>query len=132
MFPLDLLPVVSLGSTLFHFAIGLAIWLVFHLFLQGLPPVTALWMPLIVLPLALFALGLGWWLASLGVFGAAIATTIEPGRTFYPAESYHQDYLTLHPNERYIVYNDLPKIDNLKRLFPAAYRDQPVTVAAIQ
>lgn len=68
MFPLDLLPVVSLGSTLFHFAIGLAIWLVFHLFLQGLPPVSALWMPLIVLPLALFALGLGWWLASLGVF----------------------------------------------------------------
>jgi lipopolysaccharide transport system permease protein len=68
VFPLDLLPVVSLGSTLFHFAIGLAIWLVFHLFLQGLPPVTALWMPLIVLPLALFALGLGWWLASLGVY----------------------------------------------------------------
>ena len=50
-------------------------------------------------------------------FGAKIATTIEPGRTFYPAEGYHQDYLTLHPNQPYIVINDLPKVANLKRLF---------------
>lgn len=68
VFPLDLLPVISLGSTLFHFAIGLVIWLAFHLYLEGLPPLTSLWLPLIVLPLALFSLGLGWWLASLGVY----------------------------------------------------------------
>ena len=54
-----------------------------------------------------------------GVFDAAIATTIEPGRAFYPAEDYHQDYLTLNPTQPYIVHNDLPKIANLKRLFPA-------------
>src|SRR5207253_10776172 len=49
------------------------------------------------------------------VFGTKIVTTIEPGRTFYPAEAYHQDYLVLHPNQPYIVFNDLPKVENLKR-----------------
>ena len=54
-----------------------------------------------------------------GCSTAPIVTTIEPGRAFYPAEDYHQDYLTLNPTQPYIVYNDLPKIENLKRLFPA-------------
>jgi peptide-methionine (S)-S-oxide reductase len=64
------------------------------------------------------------------VFHAAIVTTIEPGREFYPAESYHQDYLTLHPSEPYIVYHDLPKIEALKQVFPPLYRAAPVLVAA--
>ena len=68
VFPLDLLPVVSLGSTLVHFAIGIAIWLAFHLFLKGAPPVTALWLPVVVLPLALLSLGIAWGFASLGVY----------------------------------------------------------------
>ena len=58
-----------------------------------------------------------------------IAVTIEPGRTFYPAEGYHQDYLTLHPNQPYIVFNDLPKVENLKRLFADSYRAEPAPVA---
>ena len=62
-------------------------------------------------------------------FGAKIVTTIEPGRTFYPAEAYHQDYLTLHPNQPYIAINDLPKVANLKRLFAQSYRAEPVLVA---
>ena len=62
------------------------------------------------------------------VFKAKIVTTIEPGRSFYPAEAYHQDYLTRHPTDRYIVINDLPKIDDLKRLFPELYRATPVLV----
>ena len=57
-----------------------------------------------------------------------MVTTIEPGKTFYPAEGYHQNYLTLNPNQPYIVYNDLPKIANLKRLFPDRYRADPVLV----
>ena len=61
-------------------------------------------------------------------FGAAIVTKIEPGRTFYAAEDYHQDFLFLNPTYPYIVFNDLPKIENLKRLFPAAYRQQPALV----
>jgi len=64
------------------------------------------------------------------VFGAAIATTIEPGRPFYAAEDYHQDYMTLNPTSRYIVINDLPKVGDLKRLFPDRYRAEPVLVAS--
>jgi len=63
------------------------------------------------------------------VFEAAIVTKIEPGQAFYPAEDYHQDYLTLNPTQPYIVYNDLPKIENLKRLFPDLYREKPVLVS---
>lgn len=63
------------------------------------------------------------------LFGRKIVTTIERGRTFYPAEGYHQDYLTLHPNQPYIVFNDLPKIENLKRMFPTIYRAEPALVS---
>ncbi len=63
-------------------------------------------------------------------FDAPIATTIEPGKPFYPAEDYHQDYLTLHPNQPYIVYNDLPKIAALQKAFPSLYRADPVLVSA--
>jgi peptide-methionine (S)-S-oxide reductase len=63
-------------------------------------------------------------------FDAAIVTKIEPGRNFYPAEDYHQDFLTRHPTDPYIVANDLPKIEALKRLFPNLYRATPVLVAA--
>jgi peptide-methionine (S)-S-oxide reductase len=63
-------------------------------------------------------------------FDAPIATTIEPDRPFYPAEDYHQDYLTLHPDQPYIAYNDLPKIAELKRLFPDRYRETPALVRA--
>jgi peptide-methionine (S)-S-oxide reductase len=62
------------------------------------------------------------------VYKKKIVTTIEPLRAFYPAEGYHQDYLTLHPNEPYIVFNDLPKIENLKKIFAENYRDKPVLV----
>src|SRR5213082_1413042 len=64
-----------------------------------------------------------------GVFPAEIVTKIEPGRDFYPAEAYHQDYLTLHPTQPYVAVHDLPKIDNLKRRFPNLYRADPVLVA---
>jgi peptide-methionine (S)-S-oxide reductase len=63
-------------------------------------------------------------------FDAAIVTKIEPGQNFYPAEDYHQDFLARHPTDPYIVANDLPKIEALKRLFPNLYRATPVLVAA--
>jgi peptide-methionine (S)-S-oxide reductase len=62
-------------------------------------------------------------------FGAKIVTTIEPGKTFYRAEDYHQDYLAHNPDQPYIAYYDMPKIANLKRLFPDLYRPEPVLVA---
>ena len=64
------------------------------------------------------------------VFPKPIVTTLETGKTFYPAEEYHQDFLTLNPTYPYIVYNDLPKVANLKSLFPALYSDKPVLVLA--
>ncbi|HVC33566.1 MAG TPA: peptide-methionine (S)-S-oxide reductase MsrA [Chloroflexota bacterium] len=63
------------------------------------------------------------------VFGKAIVTKIEPGHSFYPAESYHQDFLVRNPTYPYIVINDLPKIEELERLFPDQYRADPVLVA---
>jgi peptide-methionine (S)-S-oxide reductase len=64
------------------------------------------------------------------VFRANIVTKLEALTGFYPAENYHQDFLVLHPDYPYIVFNDLPKVENLKRLFPDYYRDTPVTVMA--
>ena len=63
-----------------------------------------------------------------GVYPYPIVTTIELGRTFYPAERYHQDYMTRHPRDPYIMVNDLPKVADLKRLFPERYRSEPVLV----
>jgi peptide-methionine (S)-S-oxide reductase len=67
-------------------------------------------------------------LNSAHVFEAPIVTTIEPGKTFYRAEDYHQDFLERNPSYPYIVFNDAPKLANLKRLFPALYRPDPVLV----
>ncbi|MCW3477983.1 peptide-methionine (S)-S-oxide reductase MsrA [Neisseriaceae bacterium JH1-16] len=69
-------------------------------------------------------------LGKAGVFKAPIVTRTDPLKAFYPAEGYHQDFLTLHPDNPYIVYNDLPKVADLKRLFPSYYRDKPVLVSA--
>ena len=56
------------------------------------------------------------------VFSKAIATQVVPLKTFYPAEGYHQNYAELHPNQPYIVYNDAPKVANLRREFPDLYK----------
>jgi peptide-methionine (S)-S-oxide reductase len=55
------------------------------------------------------------------VYSRPLVTKVEPFQVFYPAEDYHQDYLKNNPNNPYIVYNDLPKLENLKRVFPALY-----------
>lgn len=65
------------------------------------------------------------------VFPQPIVTTIEPLKGFYAAEQYHQDFLTLNPTYPYIVVNDLPKIENLKALFPSEYRALPVLVGQL-
>jgi peptide-methionine (S)-S-oxide reductase len=65
------------------------------------------------------------------VFKKAIVTKIEPDHPFYVAEKYHQDFLTLNPRYPYIAINDLPKVEDLKRLFPDQYRAAPVLVGAV-
>ena len=64
------------------------------------------------------------------VFPAKIVTQVAPLAAFYPAEAYHQDYATLHPESGYIATFDLPKIANLKTVFPQWYRDEPALVVA--
>lgn len=64
------------------------------------------------------------------VFAGPIVTRVDRFVAFYPAEGYHQDYLIHNPDQPYIVYNDLPKIDNLKRLYANLYRATPVMVDA--
>jgi peptide-methionine (S)-S-oxide reductase len=64
------------------------------------------------------------------VFPAKIVTEVAPLKGFYAAEAYHQDYATLNPHQPYIVYNDLPKIANLKTMLPQLYREKPVLVSS--
>jgi peptide-methionine (S)-S-oxide reductase len=66
------------------------------------------------------------------VFDAPIVTRVDANSGFYSAEDYHQDFLVRHPNYPYIVFNDLPKVANLKRMFPQAYLEKPVLVLAGQ
>ena len=62
-------------------------------------------------------------------FPEKIATRVDGKTRFWPAEDYHQDFLTLHPEVPYIAFFDMPKLANLKRLFPDAWREQPVLVS---
>ncbi|WP_213878076.1 peptide-methionine (S)-S-oxide reductase MsrA [Pseudomonas sp. dw_358] len=63
-----------------------------------------------------------------GVYSKPLATTIEDNKTFYPAEGYHQNYLTLHPDAPYIAINDQPKVANLAKVFASHYEQKPVLV----
>jgi peptide-methionine (S)-S-oxide reductase len=58
-----------------------------------------------------------------GKFSRAIVTRVDPLDVFYPAEKYHQDFIENNPRNAYVVVNDLPKIRNLKRLYPEYYRE---------
>lgn len=55
-------------------------------------------------------------------------TKIELGKSFYPAERHHQDFLARNPDYPYIAINDMPKIEALKTLYPGVYREEPVLV----
>ncbi|MBA3695307.1 MAG: peptide-methionine (S)-S-oxide reductase MsrA [Methylotenera sp.] len=61
-------------------------------------------------------------------FANNIVTKIDAFKAFYPAENYHQDFLINNPYYPYIVVNDMPKIENLKRIFPQKYASQPILV----
>lgn len=74
------------------------------------------------------------YIAQLGaakVFGEPIVTRVAALPAFYPAEGYHQDYFILHPESLYIQFNDVPKVQNLKKYFPALYRENPVRVSGL-
>ncbi|MBE8599654.1 ABC transporter permease [Pseudomonas cyclaminis] len=100
MFPLEILPWVVLGAVLFHTVASLVIWLVFHLVFFGLPPLTSLLLPLVLLPLVLFTLGISWLLASLGVYlrdvgqmvGVLTTALMFVSAIFYPTSAFPEAY----------------------------------------
>lgn len=73
VFPLETLPWSAMGAALFQAGISLMVWFVAHLVLVGLPPVTGLLFPVVILPFLFFVMGVSWWLASLGVYVRDIA-----------------------------------------------------------
>ncbi|WP_295954063.1 ABC transporter permease [Rhodoferax sp.] len=103
IFPLEILPVVALGSAAFHFLIGLVVWLIFYLTFFGIPDATILQLPLVILPLILMTLGLSWFLASLGVYLRDMAQIIGVITTvlmylspiFYPIAALPEKYRPL-------------------------------------
>jgi len=100
VFPLEILLVVTLGSAMFHFFISLLVWLLFYLIFFGIPPATILLVPLELLPLILLTLGIGWLLASLGVYlrdvsqviGVIITVLMFLSPIFYPLEALPEKY----------------------------------------
>ena len=60
------------------------------------------------------------------VFSHPIVTQVTPLKGFYPAEQHHQNYATLHPSDPYIFFNDAPKVESLRKDFPALYAKNPV------
>jgi peptide-methionine (S)-S-oxide reductase len=65
------------------------------------------------------------------VYSKPIVTKVGALQGFFPAEDYHQDYLTLHPTQPYIAYNDLPKVENLKKIFAENYIEKPTLVRSV-
>jgi len=64
------------------------------------------------------------------VYKKPIVTKVGPLEAFFAAEAYHQDYLTLHPSQPYIAYNDIPKVENLKKIFAENYIEEPTLVSS--
>ena len=100
VFPLEILPVVALGSALFHLMVSTLVWFAFFVLCMGIPPVTAWLLPVAIFPLLLLSLGVGWFLASLGVYLRDIAqftgilTTVLMfmSPVFYPITALPKEY----------------------------------------
>jgi lipopolysaccharide transport system permease protein len=103
VFPLEVLPVVALGTALFTFAAGMVVWVVAALFIMGGLPWTALLLPVIVLPLVVATLGVSWILASLGVYlrdvgqvtSILVTGLLFLSPIFYPVEAVPEKYRVL-------------------------------------
>lgn len=103
VFPLEILPIISLGAALFHAGISLLVLLTAYILVNGALQVTVLILPLIILPFLLLVLGLAWIIASLGVFIRDTSQTISIitlvmlflAPVFYSAQIVPEDYRTL-------------------------------------
>ena len=103
VFPLEILPCVALGAAMFHAAISLVVWLLAYVIFFGVPRITAIFLPLVMLPVPLFIIGISWGLASLGVYlrdvsqFIGILTTILMflSPIFYPTSALPEQYRDL-------------------------------------
>lgn len=103
VFPLEILPLVSVGAALFHGCISFVVWLFFYMTFFGLPPATAWLLPFVVLPMVLLLLGLSWFLASLGVYlrdvaqfvGLLVTALMFLSPIFYPLSALPPEYQSL-------------------------------------
>ncbi|MDR5172941.1 ABC transporter permease [Methylobacillus flagellatus] len=105
VFPLEILPCITLCAALYHALISFTVWLIAYTMLFGPPPLTVIYLPLVILPFSLFILGLGWILTSLGVFLRDVSQLVNVITTtlmflspiFYPASALPEAY-------RYFIY----------------------------
>lgn len=128
IFPIEVLPWVNLGSAFFHAMISLIVWFFFYLFAVGVPHITILLIPIVLLPLAMFTLGMSWFLASLGVYlrdvgqvvGLFVTILMFLSPIFYPASALPEKYqviFRLNPVAVYIeevrgllIWGQLPEL----------------------
>lgn len=108
VFPLEILPWVIIGSSMFHWLVSALVWMAFYFAAFGNLQLTSLWVPVVMLPLVLFTAGLSWALASLGVYlrdvsqivGALLTVMLFLSPVFYPVSSLppeYQDFIFLNP-----------------------------------
>lgn len=103
VFPLEILPWVAIGASLFHALVSLCVWLIAYAILFGLPHITVLFLPLVIIPLIFLIIGLSWALASLGVYLRDVSQLISIIITilmfispvFYPATALPEQYRKL-------------------------------------
>lgn len=100
IFPLEILPVVTLSVAIFHFSVGFVVWLGFYLMFFGVPHLTLMYLPLVLLPLVFLMLGIAWFLASLSVYlrdisqvvGVATTVLMFMSPIFFPVAALPEEY----------------------------------------
>lgn len=100
VFPLEILPCVIAGSSLFHALVSLIVWLLAYCVFFGIPPLTLFYLPLVIAPLVLIILGLSWGLAAIGVYmrdvahfiGLVTSGLMFLAPIFYPATAVPEEY----------------------------------------
>ena len=119
VFPLEVLPWVTLFSGLFHMAISLGVWLMAYVLLIGRPHITFLLLPLVLLPLVMLVIGLTWFLAALGVYvrdvsqivGLLTTVLMFMSPIFYPITALPEAY------RNYLLFNPLtPAIEQARNV----------------
>ena len=100
VFPLEVLPLATLGASGFHFLVNLVVWLIFYLLFRGFPPATILLLPVTLLPMLLLTMGFSWLLASLGVYlrdvaqvvGVLVTVLMFMSPIFYPIQALPESF----------------------------------------